>query len=71
MDNSHNQKIGFDFSKDGLDLDSISQNREFKSKFRRKEITVGQAKAELLSLDRIDKVLKVVGAGKEATVLLA
>ena len=71
MDNSHNQTIGFDFSKDGLDLDSISQNREFKSKFRRKEITVGQAKAELLSLDLIDKVLKVVGAGKEATVLLA
>lgn len=69
-DTSHNQRIGFDFSKDGLDIDSLSQNRHFKSKSR-KEVTVGQAKADLLQLDYIEKVLKVIGAGKEATVLLA
>ncbi|UYP47006.1 hypothetical protein NEF87_003291 [Candidatus Lokiarchaeum ossiferum] len=71
MDNSHNQKIGFDFSKDGINFDSIAQNRLFKSKFQLKEITVAQAKEQLLATQKIDKVLKVIGGGKEATVLLA
>ena len=71
MDNSHNQKIGFDFSKDGINFDSIAQNRLFKSKFQLKEITVAQAKNQLLATKKIDKVLKVIGGGKEATVLLA
>ena len=71
MDNSHNQKIGFDFSKNGINFDSIAQNRLFKSKFQLKEITVAQAKQELLATQKIEKVLKVIGGGKEATVLLA
>ncbi len=71
MDNTHNQRIGFDFSKDGLDFDSISQNRQFKSNFQLKEITVAQAKEQLLATKKIAKVLKVIGGGKEATVLLA
>ena len=71
MDNTHNQRIGFDFSKNGLDFDSISQNRQFKSNFRLKEVTVAQAKEQLLATKKIAKVLKVIGGGKEATVLLA
>ena len=71
MDNTHNQRIGFDFSKDGLDFDSISQNRQFKSNFQLKEITVAHAKEQLLATKKIAKVLKVIGGGKEATVLLA
>ncbi len=71
MKKTHNQKIGYDFSKNGLDFDAISQNRHYRSKFQVKEITVAEAQKELLATQEIEKVLKVIGGGKEATVLLA
>ena len=66
-----NQKIGFEFSKNGRQYDEFRQNRNSNTKRKLKEITVIDAKNQLLHTGKIKKVLSVIGGGKEATVLLA
>ena len=71
MKKEYNQDLGFKFSKDGRQFDEYRQHRSKSSKSQIKEIRLFEARDELLSLKEIDKVLYVIGAGKEATVLLA
>ena len=66
-----NQKIGFEFSKNGRQYDEFRQNRHSNAKTQIKEITVSEARKQLLTTNKIKKVLSVIGGGKEATVLLA
>lgn len=66
-----NQKIGFEFSKNGRQYDEFRQNRYSNTKTHIKEITVVDATNQLLATNKIKKVLSVIGGGKEATVLLA
>jgi len=67
----YNQDIGFKFSKNGRQFDQYRQQRHSSSKAQIKEITLNEARQQLLSLKEIDKVFLVIGAGKEATVVLA
>lgn len=47
------------------------QSRKTKTKRQLKEVTITEAKNQLLATGEIHKVLSVIGGGKEATVLLA
>ena len=69
--NEHNQKIGFEFSKQGRQYDEYRQQRHNLTKILTKEITVTDAINQLLTTGKIRKIISVIGAGKEATVLLA
>ena len=71
MKKEYNQNIAFKFSKDGRQFDEYRQRRHNNSKIQIKEITLVEACNQLLSLNEIDKVFSVIGAGKEATVILA
>lgn len=71
MKKEYNQDIGFKFSKNGRQFDQYRQQRHSSSKTQIKEITLNEACQQLLSLKEIDKVFLVIGAGKEATVILA
>jgi len=62
-----NQKIGIDLSKNGH---LLNEQRE-DCRIPLREVTVKQATNQLLATDEIKKVISVIGAGKEATVLLA
>ncbi len=70
MTDDHSQRLGYEFSKHGRGYDEYRQSRQ-KSKSPLKEITIAEARDQLLATGHIDKVLKVIGGGKEATVLLA
>jgi serine/threonine-protein kinase RIO1 len=61
------QKFGIDLSKDRL---LINEHRE-DCRVPLREVTVKQATNQLLATGEIKKVISVIGAGKEATVLLA
>ncbi|MHA2183330.1 MAG: RIO1 family regulatory kinase/ATPase domain-containing protein [Promethearchaeota archaeon] len=67
----HNQKIGFYFSKNRRKFDEYRQRCGHDNKVLIKEVTFIDACNQLLSTKEIDKVFSVIGAGKEATVLLA
>ncbi len=67
----YNQNIGFKFSKNRRQFDEYRQRRHNEQKVQIKEVTFREAYQQLLSTDEIDKVFSVIGAGKEATVLLA
>lgn len=71
MKKEYNQDLGFKFSKDGRQFDEYRQQRSKSSQLQIKEIRLVEARDELLSLKEIDKVIYAIGAGKEATVLLA
>jgi len=66
-----NQKIEFESSEDGCQFDEYRQNRYVNINNKLKEITVAEATSQLLATGNIKRVLSVIGAGKEATVLLA
>ncbi|MFX1514157.1 MAG: RIO1 family regulatory kinase/ATPase [Promethearchaeota archaeon] len=70
MRKEKSQRLGYEFSKHGRRYDEYRQNR-VDSKLRIKEVTVAEVRDQLLATGRIDKVLAVIGGGKEATVLLA
>lgn len=65
-----NQKIDLYFSKNRRKFDEHRQRYSYDNKFQIKEITFKEAFQQLLSTVEIDKVFSVIGAGKEATVLL-
>ena len=65
----YNQNIGFKFAKNRRQFDEYRQRRHSEQKIQ--EVTFREAYQQLLSTDEIDKVFSVIGAGKEATVLLA
>jgi len=69
--NKHNQKIGFEFSNKGRQFDEYRQQRNTRSVIQTKEIIVTEAINQLLATGKIRKAISVIGAGKEATVLLA
>lgn len=68
---SFNQKIGFEFGKNQRDFDAIAQKISRTSKTQVKEITVSDAKDILMTSGKFSEVLGTIGAGKEATVLVA
>jgi RIO kinase 1 len=67
----HNQKIGFYFSKNRRKFDEYRQRCGHDNKIQIKEVRFIDACNQLLSTKEIDKVFSVIGAGKEATVILA
>lgn len=67
----YNQNIGFKFAKNRRQFDEYRQRRHNEQKIQIKEVTFREAYRQLLSTERINKVFSVIGAGKEATVLLA
>ncbi|MHA2283797.1 MAG: RIO1 family regulatory kinase/ATPase domain-containing protein [Promethearchaeota archaeon] len=67
----HNQKIGFYFSKNRRKFDEYRQRCGYDNKLQIKEVRFIDACNQLLSTKEINKVFSVIGAGKEATVLLA
>ena len=71
MKKEYNQNIGFKFSKNRRQFDEFRQQRHITSKIQIKEVTFNDACNQLLATDEIDKIFSVIGAGKEATVLLA
>lgn len=74
MSQNFNQKIGFDFSKHAADNDSLKNEQTRINHTGPKnpsEITIRDAKIQLLQTGKFDQILGVIGAGKEATVLLA
>jgi RIO kinase 1 len=66
-----NQKVGFEFSKNRRQFDEYKQDRNSNTNNRLREITVTKASNQLLATGKIEKIISVIGAGKEATVLLA
>ncbi|MFW9991660.1 MAG: RIO1 family regulatory kinase/ATPase [Candidatus Odinarchaeota archaeon] len=74
MKEDHNQRLGFGFDKrrqGARSFDEHRRSRQAESKSHLKEIRIAEAKAQLLSTEKIDEVLGLLGGGKEATVLLA
>ena len=69
----HNQRLGFDRygKRTLLGREDSRQSRKTKAKRQLKEVTITEAKNQLLSIEEIQKVRSVIGGGKEATVLLA
>lgn len=72
MSEDHNQRLGFaKFQKrGGIQRDGHRQQR-LSQKITQQEITVSQARDQLLATDKITKIIGVFGGGKEATVLVA
>ncbi|MFX0012862.1 MAG: RIO1 family regulatory kinase/ATPase [Candidatus Hermodarchaeota archaeon] len=66
-----NQKKGLEFLKNGPYINEDKQNRQLNQKVQLREITVANASKQLLATGKIKKIISVIGAGKEATVLLA
>ncbi|MFX0095779.1 MAG: RIO1 family regulatory kinase/ATPase [Candidatus Hodarchaeota archaeon] len=69
MKEDHNQRLGFD--KDAKEYDEYRYNRQTNQKRKIEEVTIAQAREQLLATGGIAKVLTVLGYGKEATILLA
>ncbi|MHA2340118.1 MAG: RIO1 family regulatory kinase/ATPase domain-containing protein [Candidatus Hodarchaeales archaeon] len=67
----HKQKINSYFSKNRRKFDEHRQRSGYDNKIVIKEVTFNEACQQLLSTAEINKVFSVIGAGKEATVLLA
>ncbi len=65
------QNTGFRFSKNERQFDKYRQSRHADPKIQIKEVTFVDARNQLFSTGKINKVFAVIGAGKEATVLLA
>ncbi|MFX0116590.1 MAG: hypothetical protein ACFFB3_18725, partial [Candidatus Hodarchaeota archaeon] len=72
MSEDHNQRLGFaKFQKrGGTQRDEYRQQRLTK-KITQREITIAQARDQLLATSKIEKIVGVFGGGKEATVLVA
>ncbi|MFX1283984.1 MAG: RIO1 family regulatory kinase/ATPase [Promethearchaeota archaeon] len=72
MSTDRNQRLGFGrFGKTAHGREESYQSRRIKTKHQLKEITITEAKNQLLATGEIRKILSVIGGGKEATVLLA
>ncbi len=74
MSQNFNQKIGFEFSKETQDTDRLKNELHRTTGLKPKnlaEITIRDAKLQLLKTNKFDAIDEVIGAGKEATVLKA
>lgn len=72
MSTDRNQRLGFGrYGKTAHGREESRQSRKTKTKRQLKEVTISEAKNQLLATGEIRKVLSVIGGGKEATVLLA
>ncbi|MHA2226776.1 MAG: RIO1 family regulatory kinase/ATPase domain-containing protein [Candidatus Hodarchaeales archaeon] len=72
MSTDHNQRLGFGrYGKKAHGREEHGRKQKKKSKQIIKEVTIAEAKTQLLATGEIRKVLAVIGGGKEATVLLA
>ena len=72
MNNDHNQKLGFGrFGKKAYGREEQHKTRDLSSRSEIKEVRIAEAKSQLLTTGEINRILKVIGGGKEATVLLA
>ena len=71
MSTDHNQRLGFDrYGKRAHGREDSRQSRKTKTKRQLKEVTITGAKNQLLAIEEIQKVLSIIGGGKEATVFL-
>lgn len=72
LSTDHNQRLGFGrYGKTAHGREESRQSRKTKTKRQLKEVTIAEAKNQLLATGEIRKVISVIGGGKEATVLLA
>ena len=74
MTQDFNQTVGFEFSKNSQDSDTLKNELAKISRNKPKnpaEITIRDAKLQLLQTGKFSTIHGVIGAGKEATVLLA
>lgn len=72
MTTDHNQSIGFGrYSKTSKEGEEFRRGMKKENRIVIKEVTIKDAIKQLLSLEEIKKVYKVIGGGKEATVVLA
>jgi serine/threonine-protein kinase RIO1 len=72
LSTDHNQRLGFGrYGKTAHGREESRQSRKTRTKRQLKEVTITEAKSQLLATEEICKVLSVIGGGKEATVLLA
>ncbi len=72
LSTDHNQRLGFGrYGKTAHGREESRKSRKTKTKRQLKEVTITEAKNQLLATGEIRKVLSVIGGGKEATVLLA
>ncbi len=70
LSTDHNQRIGFGrYGKTAHDREEIKGKHISKRELR--EVTVADAKNQLLATGKVKRVHAVIGGGKEATVLLA
>ena len=72
LSTDRNQRLGFGrYGKTVHGREESQKSRKTKTIRQVKEVTVTEAKNQLLATEEIQKVISVIGGGKEATVLLA
>lgn len=72
LSTDHNQRLGFGrYGKTTHGREESRESRKTKTKRQLKEVTITEAKNQLLATGEIQQVLAVIGGGKEATILLA
>lgn len=72
LSTDHNQRLGFGrYGKTTHGREEHRKGRKIKTKRQLKEVTIIEAKNQLLATGEVKKVLAAIGGGKEATVLLA
>ncbi|MFX0050406.1 MAG: RIO1 family regulatory kinase/ATPase [Candidatus Hermodarchaeota archaeon] len=72
MSQDHNQRLGFDrYGKTIHGREEYRTKSKSTTKKQLTEVTITEAKRQLLATGKINKVISVIGGGKEATVLLA
>ncbi|MFQ5979137.1 MAG: hypothetical protein ACE5OZ_13510 [Candidatus Heimdallarchaeota archaeon] len=72
MSEDHNQRLGFaKFQKRGGTQRDGHRQQRLTKKVTQREITIAQARDQLLATNKIKKIIGVFGGGKEATVLVA
>ncbi len=71
MKDDHNQRLGFGrYGKIAHGREELHQKKEI-YRHQIREIRIAEAKTQLLTTGEINKILAIIGGGKEATVLLA
>jgi serine/threonine-protein kinase RIO1 len=72
MNDDHNQRLGFGrYGKKAHGRKEQHKKKVSSSRSQIREIRIAEAKSQLLATGEINKILAVIGGGKEATVLLA
>ncbi|MFX0185426.1 MAG: RIO1 family regulatory kinase/ATPase [Candidatus Hodarchaeota archaeon] len=72
MSQDHNQRLGFGrYGKTAHGREDYRKKSQGTTKKQLTEVTIAEAKSQLLATGEIKRVISVIGGGKEATVLLA